>query len=890
MKTITTITFLFFLYNISLLGQQGLSIEPVPSWVTKQTVVPSSDASKKNETGLQQLLVDEQYDLATQSSFQHYARQILNSTALQDESNLEITFIPSYQKLKIHYVRLIRGNEVIDLLKHQKFNVIQREQSLEYKLYDGSLSAILMFEDVRVGDVIDYAYTYVGENPIFGGKFLGSFRWQTDVPVDKIFYRMVVPKGRTINTAFHGKNASPEIRNSPASTEYIWTDKNVEAIETEPYLPDWYFPYPWIQLSEFQSWNEVASWASKLFVIPSVTNPALQQKISDLKKDNPNTIKYIDAALHFVQDEIRYFGIEIGINSHKPTEPSKIFTQRFGDCKDKSLLLCKILTDNGIKALPVLLNTYVGNEALKRIPSPVVFNHAIVMVDLPTGKYYLDPTLTNCGGSFETNGNHFNAQVLIVDPSSTELTRVHAICQNKCRIEIQETYRSDSYNEPAELTVITKYFGDKADRVRDYCAQQSANDMERSGHDYYANEYKGVTTVKPFAIFNDDKEHNIITVRESYTIDSLWVQSRTINRLEASFYATAIREKLYKPINSTRTMPLRVEDPVNEIYRIEAYLPEVWTPMNKSTVVKDSAFWFTSSILIQGNVLKMEYQYNSLRDYVLPKQVTEYSNHVSEALSEIGYSVFEYPGGKSDISPTFYGIIVGGFSLIVIIFIRLLKRTSSRRAIEPTEITDDSYLRHGESTEHSMNADYAKIGGWLIVIAINLIISPFINVVRIFTTYSNAFRSDIWDGLTTSGSERYNPLLANFVIGELIANIVLLGWCFITIIYFFRRMKQAPLFLIIWLISSTFFPILDAIVTTVFGLTSSKFPPIQPLWVIQFLIAVTIWVPYFLKSKRVRGTFIYDYASPVEYKPIAPLQPLTVAPPSSEENNQSPNQ
>src|SRR5207245_3226925 len=62
-------------------------------------------------------------------------------------------------------------------------------------------------------------------------------------------------------------------------------------------------------------------------------------------------------ALRFVQDEIRYMGVEIGVNSHMPYSPATVVKRRYGDCKDKTLLLITMLRALGISARPALVST-----------------------------------------------------------------------------------------------------------------------------------------------------------------------------------------------------------------------------------------------------------------------------------------------------------------------------------------------------------------------------------------------------------------------------------------------------------------------------------------------------------------------------------------------------
>ncbi|XHR98086.1 hypothetical protein ACFJIV_16335 [Mucilaginibacter sp. UC70_90] len=44
-------------------------------------------------------------------------------------------------------------------------------------------------------------------------------------------------------------------------------------------------------------------------------------------------------------------GIEIGEYSHRANNPEKVFRQRYGDCKDKSLLLVSMLKAGGLMPL-----------------------------------------------------------------------------------------------------------------------------------------------------------------------------------------------------------------------------------------------------------------------------------------------------------------------------------------------------------------------------------------------------------------------------------------------------------------------------------------------------------------------------------------------------------
>ena len=69
----------------------------------------------------------------------------------------------------------------------------------------------------------------------------------------------------------------------------------------------------------------------------------------------PSNEERVVAALEFVQSEIRYFSVSLGENSHRPASPDIVLKRRYGDCKDKSLLLMTLLDELKIPSKVVLL-------------------------------------------------------------------------------------------------------------------------------------------------------------------------------------------------------------------------------------------------------------------------------------------------------------------------------------------------------------------------------------------------------------------------------------------------------------------------------------------------------------------------------------------------------
>ncbi|MBI3005379.1 MAG: DUF3857 domain-containing protein [Ignavibacteriales bacterium] len=846
-----------FLIYSSVFAQDGVRIDRAPDWVSEVTIpLMESDVPQDSSGGTQLLLIDEQYDVATHSSFEHYTRKILNAAGLQEESKLSWTFDPTYQQLKVHWVYLHRGKQRIDLLKGQDIRLLQRERNLEYNLYDGRLTAMLLLQDVRVGDVLEYAYTYIGQNPIFHDRFLGSFQIQYAYPVRKTHFRIVVPRGKTVFIAYHGKKKIPRERQHPNSTEFIWEEENVAPLYPETDTPDWYDILPWIQLSEYESWGDVAKWGSALFSLPKRKTELLNKTVSLLKSQSRSKEEYIQAALKFLQDDIRYFGFEMGANSHRPFPPSIILKQRFGDCKDKTLLFCAILEAGDISAKPVLVNSQRGDKLADFHPSPLAFNHVVTRFEFSGRPYFVDPTLSHQRGTFTLLCFPYEASGLVLDTTANHLIDIGNTCVTFSRIEIEEHFKVPSFQGPTELTCVTKYFGHSANNLRAYYAGWTSRQLEETGREYYSKEYLNVKTKRALKIEEDDESANVLTMSEEYVIDSLWEWSKERNRFQASFYATAMRRQFSEPSSSIRTMPLGIGSPLNISYKIYVTLPEYWNASNTEDEIHDSAFTFRSSVKWFGKKLGIQYHLTKTEDWVPPHRVSQYGGHVSEALNLIGYTVYKYGGGGSNISGIFFVVVAFGFLFGIGLTVGAWKLSKARLAQEQLTSGAENSGQQAKSTEVRAPAEFVGIRGWLYLPAAGLILSPLTYAWQIIQTFPSIFNVSRWEQLTTPGQPEYHPMFASFLISELF---IYVCFAFISVgvsIYFFRKKKEAPRLMIIWLLTSSIFPIVDAVAAWLVGITETIFPPLEMRQVGSVISSVCIWIPYFIISQRVKSTFV----------------------------------
>jgi len=84
-----------------------------------------------------------------------------------------------------------------------------------------------------------------------------------------------------------------------------------------------------------------------------------------------------------------------GNNTLEPHSTSEIFKNKYGDCKDLSLLTMAMLKSVGIDSQTALFNTeYSINDPKYDLPIPSLFDHVLLLVKRDKGKdFYIDPLL-----------------------------------------------------------------------------------------------------------------------------------------------------------------------------------------------------------------------------------------------------------------------------------------------------------------------------------------------------------------------------------------------------------------------------------------------------------------------------------------------------------------
>jgi Domain of Unknown Function with PDB structure (DUF3857)/Transglutaminase-like superfamily len=310
------------------------------------------------------------------------AVRLLRPEAHQDFDSLEIPFDT---ETKISYMKAWTITSTGHGIAVGDKDAVERQYLYDIE-YDDVKFKVLQIPEADPGNVVGFEWVQ-RDRPYL---FEDDWEFQREIPVRTARLILQVPAGWEFTTNwFNYPEQKPMVS---GSTQYRWEVKDLPAIEVEPDMPAWrtlagwmglkYFPHdPAMRSKTTGSWNDIGAWYSTLTQSSRTPSPQIQEKVATLTAGLSDPIAKMRAITEYMQKNIRYFAVEIGIGGYQPHPAAEVFAHQFGDCKDKATLLGSMLSVIGIDSYYVLVHVERG-VVLPNYPS-MDFNHAILAIRLP---------------------------------------------------------------------------------------------------------------------------------------------------------------------------------------------------------------------------------------------------------------------------------------------------------------------------------------------------------------------------------------------------------------------------------------------------------------------------------------------------------------------------
>ena len=327
-----------------------------------------------------------------QAQYLGYRIKILHPNALA-LGNISLAWNPTAGAPVVHEIKIIRGNLTVDVLKNSSFEILRREDQLEAARLDGTLTAVLRIPDLRVGDELEVDITSFSNDPNLAHHETGILKLADDPAPGRYHIGLSWDPG-------HAPKLKPtsDIRASMQMSERAadFRFENPASASPPTDAPPRYLLQRAIEFSDFTDWSAVSSHFAAIYTKAALLSPnsPIKGEAHRIAAAQADPVARASAALKLVQQDVRYIYVGLNGGNLKPASADETWQRRYGDCKGKTALLLALLSELGIEAEPVLVNSSGDDDGLNQhLPIIQYFDHVLARARINGSVYWLDGTL-----------------------------------------------------------------------------------------------------------------------------------------------------------------------------------------------------------------------------------------------------------------------------------------------------------------------------------------------------------------------------------------------------------------------------------------------------------------------------------------------------------------
>jgi hypothetical protein len=486
------------------------TVEPAPAWVERSRV---RNSRRQDGAPVTCLLSDRRTHVPAATRYTRLVRRLETPQAVQQLSRVEIPFDPEIQCLSVHAVAVFRAGELRNHAEVAAFEFLRREARMEAGIINGEITAVMILRDVRPGDILDIEFSVRDTGGLYQGK---SWLVETTAGADAVGdWRVAWVDDATSVPAVAGQSEALHFQERAAGewTLREWTASDLRGEEPEPGLPPGIPPYPMLQISSFRHWGEVVSPLLSRWRFQPMDRGALDAELRDIRQrggDDPE--KLLDEAVAVARGAVRYQNYSPGLLSIVPADLSTVWERRYGDCKEKSLLLTWLLRELGFQADPVLVGTGLQAGVRSFLPCPGAFDHVVTRAVVGGRTLWIDPTDLYRGGSPASwTSLPYGCGLPLVE-GAADLVDIPREPAGRTWMKVLEHIELDPETRDARLSVELRSAGARADWVRGLVDAQGLSGLRKMMKAFMETTRRNIE-IESEPDFRDDIGANQCTVR-----------------------------------------------------------------------------------------------------------------------------------------------------------------------------------------------------------------------------------------------------------------------------------------------------------------------------------------------------------------------------------------
>jgi tetratricopeptide (TPR) repeat protein len=323
---------------------------------------------------------------------------IQSNAGLQRYSVLTASYQNSVESVDFEYVRVKKPDGTVVLTPVNEVQDMPAEITRAAPFYSDLREKQVAVKGLSVGDVLELSIHWHSTKPLVPGQFWFVFNFSHDVITLQQQLQITVPSTRHVN--WKSPDVKPSIIEEGSRQVFTWKFSQLDTKSSDEQKKDTeertyqavrgFLPPPDVQISSFQSWEEVGRWYGALQEDRVKPTPEIRAKAQELTKNTATEEAKVRAIYNYVSTEFRYIGVSFGIGRYQPHAAAEVLGNQYGDCKDKHTLLASLLEATGIHTYPALINS--GRDIDPDVPSPGQFDHVITVVVQGRDLQWVDAT------------------------------------------------------------------------------------------------------------------------------------------------------------------------------------------------------------------------------------------------------------------------------------------------------------------------------------------------------------------------------------------------------------------------------------------------------------------------------------------------------------------
>lgn len=393
--------------------------------------------------------------------------------------------VDKYARVVVHESNLIKCLDISAKIRNKHGKVVKHlKKKSDFESAQVSPGFELYSESKYYGAKLDwseYPFEIEYEYELEFQTLLSWPDWypQSKLPVVKSTYQLILPNDAfRFQTHAIGLEIDPEKKTGKkGKVEWFWELSEINPPKKEAYMsPEakgaqkkLLFAAETFMLGEYvgksDSWESYAKWYHQVIKDQSTLPAEMVAEVKEMISGDLSVYEKINTIYRYLQDNTRYVAIYLDIGGLKPHSLSSIAFNKYGDCKDLTMLMIAMLDLADIKSYPALMLTRDQGKIVEELPSSQ-FNHVIACVPNDGDTVWVECTADNRNaGDLGYIGE--DNKVLLVKENGGELVYIppSPASKNAMVSKINGRLTSDGL---IYLEGWTESSGNQADDIRGY--------------------------------------------------------------------------------------------------------------------------------------------------------------------------------------------------------------------------------------------------------------------------------------------------------------------------------------------------------------------------------------------------------------------------------------